>query len=366
MNTQEIKPKLLLGPGPSSVHPRVLLALAQPTIGYLDPQFFALMDEIQSMLRQVFQTENPITLPISGTGSAGMEAAFANFVEPGDSVVIGVNGFFSQRMCEMAARYGAEVRKVEKAWGEVFTPEEIGAELGRKPAKLVALVHAETSTGALQPLEGLADLVHAQGGLLLVDCVTSLGGLPVKVDENGIDIAYSGTQKCLSVPPGLAPMTISPRAQAVLCARQSKVANWYLDLTLLSKYWGKERQYHHTVPINMNYALAEGLRMALEEGLEARWQRHLENAERLWSGLELMGLALFVPREHRLPTLTTVRIPEGVEDLPTRRRLLNDYGIEIAGGFGPLAGKIWRVGLMGHSSRRENVTLLLAALKEIL
>lgn len=365
MNIQEIKPRLLLGPGPSSVHPRVLQALATPTVGYLDPQFFALMDEIQSMLRHVFQTENPITLPVSGTGSAGMESAFANFIEPGESVVIGVNGFFSQRMCEMASRYGAEVRKVEKVFGEVFTPDDFAEELAKKPAKLVAVVHAETSTGALQPLEGLGELVHRQGGLLLVDCVTSLGGVPVRVDENGIDIAYSGTQKCLGVPPGLAPVSISARAQGVLFSRKSKVANWYLDLTLLSKYWGKERQYHHTVPINMNYALAEGLRMVLEEGLEPRWQRHRENAEALWAGLENMGLALFVRRERRLPSLTTVCIPEGVEDLPTRRRLLNDYGIEIAGGFGPLAGKVWRVGLMGYSSRRENLTLLLAALKEI-
>ncbi len=364
--TLDLKPRLLLGPGPSATHPRILQALASPTIGYLDPQFFAIMDQVQEMLRVVFQTTNPLTLPVSGTGSAGMEAALCNFIEPGDSVVVGVNGFFSQRMCEMAGRYGAEVRRIEKPWGEVFTLEDVRAELEKKPAKLVAFVHAETSTGALQPLEGLGDLVHAHGGLLLLDCVTSLGGLPVGIDQNGVDIAYSGTQKCLGVPPGLAPLTISPRGQAALLARQSKVANWYLDLSLLSKYWGKERAYHHTVPINMIYGLLEGLNIVLEEGLEARWQRHRENAELLWAGLEKMGMSLFVPRAYRLPSLTTVQIPTGVEDLVVRRRLLNDYNIEIAGGFGPLASKIWRIGLMGHSSRRENVTLLLAAMREIL
>lgn len=362
----KLVPRLLLGPGPSATHPRILQALANPTIGYLDPQFFAIMDQVQEMLRTVFQTANLLTLPVSGTGSAGMEAALCNFIEPGDSVVVGVNGFFSQRMCEMAGRYGAEVRRIEKPWGEVFTLEDVRAELEKKPAKLAAFVHAETSTGALQPLEGLGDLVHAHGGLLLLDCVTSLGGMLVGIDQNGVDIAYSGTQKCLGVPPGLAPLTISPRAQAALLARQSKVANWYLDLSLLGKYWGKERAYHHTVPINMVYGLFEGLSIVLEEGLEARWQRHRENAELLWAGLEKMGMSLFVPRAYRLPSLTTVQIPGGVEDLAVRRRLLNDYNIEIAGGFGPLASKIWRIGLMGYSSRRENVTLLLAALREIL
>lgn len=364
--TIQLKPRLLLGPGPSPTPPRILQALASPTVGYLDPQFFALMDQVQEHLRTVFETTNPLTLPISGTGSAGMEAALCNFIEPGDSVLVGVNGFFSQRMCEMAGRYGAEVRRIEKPWGDIFTPEEVRAELAKKPAKLVAVVHAETSTGALQPLEGLGEVVHAHGGLLLVDCVTSLGGIPVGIDRNGVDIAYSGTQKCLGVPPGLAPLTLSPLAQEVLQARRSKVANWYLDLTLLSKYWGKERAYHHTVPINMVYGLLEGLVMVQEEGLEARWRRHRENAELLWAGIEEMGLSLFVPRAHRLPSLTTVQIPTGVDDLALRRRLLSDYNIEIAGGFGPLAGKIWRVGLMGYGSRRENVTLLLAALREIL
>jgi len=364
--TLDFKPRLLLGPGPSATHPRILQAMASPTIGYLDPQFFGIMDQVQDMLRAVFETTNPLTLPVSGTGSAGMEAALCNFIEPGDSVLVGVNGFFSQRMCEMAGRYGAEVRRIEKPWGEVFALEDVREKLEKKPAKLAAFVHAETSTGALQPLEGLGDLVHAHGGLLLLDCVTSLGGMPVGIDQNGVDIAYSGTQKCLGVPPGLAPLTISARGQAALMARRSKVANWYLDLSLLSKYWGKERAYHHTVPINMIYGLLEGLNIVLEEGLEVRWQRHRENAELLWAGLEKMGMSLFVPRAYRLPSLTTVQIPTGVEDLVVRRRLLNDYNIEIAGGFGPLASKIWRIGLMGHSSRRENVTLLLAALREIL
>lgn len=365
MSLLAFKPRLLLGPGPSATHPRILKALSSPTIGYLDPQFIAILDGVQQMLRAVFQTTNPLTLAVSGTGSAGMEAALCNFIEPGDSVVIGVNGFFSQRMCEMAARYGAEVRRIEKPWGEVFTLDEVRAELEKKPAKLAAFVHAETSTGALQPLDGLGDLVHSYGGLLLLDCVTSLGGIPVGVDQHVVDIAYSGTQKCLGVPPGLAPLTLSPRAQAVLTARKSKVANWYLDLTLLSKYWGAERAYHHTTPINMMYGLYEGLQIVMEEGLEARFMRHTDNSERLWTGLEAMGLEPFIQKANRLTSLTTVKIPQGVEDLATRRRLLTEYNIEISGGFGPLAGKIWRIGLMGYSSQRENVTLLLAALKEI-
>lgn len=366
MNELNFTPRLLLGPGPSAVHPRVLLAMARPTIGYLDPQFFAIMDQVQRMLRGVFETANPLTLAVSGTGSAGMEAALSNFIEPGDSVVVGVNGFFSQRMCEMASRYGAEVRRIEKAWGSVFALDEVQAELRRKPVKLAAFVHAETSTGALQPLQGLGKLVHAHGGLLLLDCVTSLGGMPVGIDENEVDIAYSGTQKCLGVPPGLAPLTVSPRAEEILRARTHKNTNWYLDLTLLSKYWGKERTYHHTVPINMVYGLYEGLQMVFEEGLQARWLRHRQNAEWLWRGLEQMDLHPFVPLEHRLPSLTTVSIPQGVDDLSVRRNLLNEMNIEIAGGFGPLAGKIWRIGLMGHSARRENVALLLAALATVL
>lgn len=358
--------RILLGPGPSMVHPRILRALAHPLVGHLDPQFIALMTEVQELLRLVFQTDNRVTIPVSGTGSAGMEAALCNFIEPGDPVLIGVNGYFGERLCDMAGRYGAEVRRVERPWGEVFTLQDIEQALQDRPASLVALVHAETSTGALQPMEGIADLVHRYGGLLVMDCVTSLGGVPVTVDAWDVDIAYSGTQKCLSCPPGLAPLTVSPRAIDALHRRKSPVANWYLDLTMIEKYWGSERTYHHTAPISMNYALREALRLVYEEGLEARFARHRANARRLWDGLEALGLELCVPLDHRLPSLTTVWIPEGVDEAAIRRRLLDEYNVEIAGGLGAFKGRAWRIGLMGYSSRPENVLLLLSALERLL
>jgi alanine-glyoxylate transaminase / serine-glyoxylate transaminase / serine-pyruvate transaminase len=361
-----ITPRCLLGPGPSNVHPRVLNALGYPLVGHLDPQFLKLMNELQDLLRYVYQTENQLTFPVSGTGSAGMEASLCNFLEPDDRVLIGVNGYFGERLCDMAGRYGAEVTRLERPWGEVFTPEEIEQSLNDKPAKVVCLVHAETSTGAMQPMEGMADIIHNHGGLLLVDCVTSLGGLPVQIDEWGVDIAYSGTQKCLSVPPGLSPVTVSDRAKKILESRKSQVANWYLDMTMVAKYWGAERTYHHTAPINMNYALFEGLRLIQEEGLEARWKRHRDNAEFLWEGLEALGFEPVIPHAYRLPSLTTVYIPDGVDEAAVRGILLKDYNIEIAGGLGAFKGKVWRIGLMGHSSRRENATLLLGALKNIL
>ena len=361
-----LKPRTLLGPGPSGVHPRVLQALAYPPVGHLDPQFLALMNEVQELMRFVFETQNSLTIPVSGTGSAGMEAAFANFVEPGDSVLIGVNGYFSERMVDIAGRYGAVIHRLDRPWGEVFTVEEIDAALRKQPVKLVALVHAETSTGALQPLEGMAEVVHRHGALLLVDCVTSLGGLPVRVDEREIDIAYSGTQKCIGAPPGLAPLTVGSTAREVLENRKTKVANWYLDLTIVSQYWGAARTYHHTAPINMNYALREALRMVQEEGLEPRYARHLANAELLWAGLEDMDIELHVPRQHRLPTLTTVRVPAGVDDFTVRKTLLDEYNVEIGGGLGAFKGKVWRIGLMGYTSSRESVTLLLGALRTIL
>jgi alanine-glyoxylate transaminase/serine-glyoxylate transaminase/serine-pyruvate transaminase len=343
-----------------------LQALAYPPVGHLDPQFLGLMNEVQEMLRFVFQTENSLTIPVSGTGTAGMEAAFANFVEPGDSVLIGVSGYFSERMVDMAGRYGAQVRRMERPWGQVFTPEEIEDALRAQPAKLVALVHAETSTGALQPLAEIAEIVHRYGGLFLADCVTSLGGLPVQVDAWDIDIAYSGTQKCIGAPPGLAPLTVGPRAREALEKRTSKVPNWYLDLTTVAQYWGAARTYHHTAPINMNYALREALRMIQEEGLEARFARHRAHAELLWAGLEEMDIALHVEPQHRLPTLTTVRVPAGVDEMAVRKTLLERYNVEIGGGLGALKGQVWRVGLMGYSSQQKNVTLLLAALREIL
>jgi alanine-glyoxylate transaminase/serine-glyoxylate transaminase/serine-pyruvate transaminase len=340
--------------------------MAHPVVGHLDPQFIAVMNEVQDLLRYVFQTENELTIPVSGTGSASMEASLCNFIEPGDSVLIGVNGYFGERLCDMASRYGAEVRRVECSWGDVFTPQDFEAALEEKPAKLVAVVHAETSTGALQPMEGIADVVHNCGGLLVIDCVTSLGGVPVNIDAWGVDVAYSGTQKCLSCPPGLGPLTVGPRARAVLRERKTRVPNWYLDLTMVEKYWGAERTYHHTAPISMNYAIREALRLVVEEGLEARFERHRANAELLWQGLESLGLEPCVALDHRLPTLTTVWVPEGVDELAIRRQLLNEYNIEIAGGLGAYKGRAWRIGLMGYSSQRENVLLLLSALERLL
>jgi alanine-glyoxylate transaminase / serine-glyoxylate transaminase / serine-pyruvate transaminase len=289
----------------------------------------------------------------------------ANLLEPGDEILIGVNGYFSERLADMASRYGAVVRRIEKPWGQVFYPDEIQAALKQHPVKVTALIHAETSTGALMPLEGMADVIHAAGSLFLIDCVTSLGGVPLKIDDWGIDIAYSGTQKCLSCPPGLGPLTVGPRAREALHQRRTKVANWYLDLTMIEKYWGNERTYHHTAPISMNFALREALRLVYEEGLEARTIRHRENAQMLWDGLEELGFALIVPAEHRLPTLTTVAVPAGVDEAEIRRRLLEEYNIEIAGGLGVFRGKALRIGLLGYSSRRENVLLLLSALEKI-
>ena len=362
----EMGPRMLLGPGPSMVHPRVLQAMAGPVIGHLDPAFLQVMDRNQDMLRYVFQTQNPLTIPVSGTGSAAMEAAVANSVEPGHPVLVCVGGFFGGRLAEMARRYGGEVQTLDRPWGEVFTPAEVKRALDARPAKVVGIVHGETSSGVLQPIEEIAHVVHAQGGLLIVDTVSSLGGVPFGVDEAEVDICYSCSQKCLGVPPGLGPITLGPRAGQALRERKTPVSNWYLDLGIVEKYWGKERTYHHTAPISANFGLYEGLRMLCEEGLEASWARHQRNAERLWEGLEALGLTLHVARQHRLPTLTTVRVPDGVEEMAVRQRLLQEFNIEIAGGLGELKGKIWRIGLMGHSSRPEHVKLLLAALEEIL
>ena len=363
----DLSPRVLLGPGPSMVSPRVLRSLATPLVGHLDPEFLKLMEEVQQLLRYVFRTKNELTVPISGTGSAGMEAALCNFIEPGDRVLIAIQGYFGERLFDMAGRYGAVVDRIEKPWGQVFDPQEIKTALSQAKYKLVAIVHAETSTGARQPgIPEIAAAAHQYGALLVLDTVTSLGGLPVEIDAWEVDIAYSGTQKNISAPPGLAPLTVSPRACDVLRSRKMQVQNWYLDLSMLEKYWGKERTYHHTAPISMNYALREALRMVAEEGLEARFARHRANAELLWAGLEEMDLSLLVPLENRLPTLSTPLVPPGVDETDVRRQLLNDYNIEVAGGFGQLKGKVWRIGLMGFSSRRENVALLLAAIRQIL
>jgi alanine-glyoxylate transaminase / serine-glyoxylate transaminase / serine-pyruvate transaminase len=361
-----VPPRLLMGPGPSLVDPRVLQAMALPLVGHLDPYFLEIMDRTQELLRYVFETENRLTVPVSGTGSAGMEAAIANLVEPGDNVLVCINGYFGLRLADMAGRYGAQVETLTRPWGEVFTAQEIQQALEHQPAKVVAIVQAETSTGALQPLDEIAQAVHAAGGLLIVDAVTSLGGVPVRVDAVGIDACYSGTQKCLSVPPGLSPVTFGPRAVQALHNRKTRVANWYLDLSMVEKYWGRERTYHHTAPISANYGLYEGLRIVAEEGLETRWERHLQNARLLWQGVEALGLSLHVPEAHRLPSLTTVLVPDRVDEASVRARLLHEFNIEIGGGLGELKGKVWRVGLMGYASRRENVTLFLAALKELL
>ncbi len=359
----DMPPRLLLGPGPSNAHPRVLQALSSPQVGHLDPSFIALMTEVQELLRYAWQTDNSLTIPVSGTGSAAMEATLANSVEPGDVVVVGVNGYFGERLCDMAARYGADVRRIEKPWGEVFDLDEIGEALDAHRPAILALVHAETSTGARQPIEGVGELCREMDTLLLVDTVTSLGGVPLFIDAWGVDMAYSGTQKCLSCPPGLGPLTFGPRAVEKLARRAEKVPNWYLDLTAVSRYWGSERTYHHTAPINMNYGLREALRLVAEEGLEKRWERHRRNAQALWDGLEAIGLRCHVPFEHRLPSLTTVQVPEGVDAKRVAQTLLRDFNIEIAGGLGQLAGRVWRVGLMGYNSRPENVSRLLDALE---
>jgi len=360
-------PRILLGPGPSMVSPRVLRSMATPLLGHLDPQFLSLMGEVQSLLRYVFQTKNELTLPISGTGSAGMEAALCNLIEPGDRVLIAINGYFGERMYNMAGRYGATVDRLERPWGEVFDPAEIEAALKGKNYKLVAIVHAETSTGARQPhIAEIGAAAHRHGALLVLDTVTSLGGVPVEVDAWDVDACYSGTQKCLSAPPGLAPLTMGPRAIEAMQKRKTQVSNWYLDLTLLTQYWGKERTYHHTAPITMNYALREALRLVVEEGLERRFARHQANAELLWEGLEALDLPLLVPYPNRLASLSTPQLPPAVDDVAARRRLLDEYNIEIAGGFGPLKGKVFRIGLMGYGSRLENITVLLAALREVL
>ncbi len=362
----DMPPRLLLGPGPSNAHPRVLQALGMRQVGHLDPAFIKLMNEVQDLLRYAWQTENKLTIPVSGTGSAAMEATLANLVEPGDVVLVGVNGFFGLRLVDMAGRYGADMRQIEKPWGEVFELDELKTAVAQHRPTILALVHAETSTGACQPLDGVGDLCREHDCLLLVDTVTSLGGVPLLLDEWQVDAAYSGSQKCLSCPPGISPFTLGPRAVEKLSRRKTKVANWYLDMSLVGQYWGSERTYHHTAPINMNYALREALRLVAEEGLAARWQRHRETAVYFWQGLAELGLDCHVAEPYRLPSLTTVRVPDGVDPKAVTGRLLSEYNIEIANGLGQLAGKVWRVGLMGFNSRKENAALLLAALREVL
>ena len=358
--------RVLMGPGPSDVPPRVLRAMAAPTIGHLDPEFLTLMSETQQLLRDVFQTQNALTIPVSGTGSAGMEACFVNLVEPGDEVAIVVNGVFGTRMVDCAGRLGAEVIPIEAEWGRAVDPAAVEAALkGRRP-KIFAVVHAETSTGVCQPLADILRIAKDSGALVLLDCVTSLGGVEVALDAWEIDAAFSGTQKCLSCPPGLAPLSFNETAVDKLLTRKTKVPSWYLDLTMVRDYWGSQRKYHHTAPINMIYALREALRIVLEEGLEARFARHQLNHEALVAGVEAMGLSMLVPPAERLASLNAVVVPEGADDAGIRKALLQQFGLEIGAGLGPLAGKMWRVGLQGHSASERNVLLFLTALEAVL
>jgi alanine-glyoxylate transaminase/serine-glyoxylate transaminase/serine-pyruvate transaminase len=358
---------LLMGPGPSCVHPAVYAALAKPTLGHLDPYFIGIMDEIKTLQQRLMHTQNHLTFPVSGTGSAGMETVFVNLVERGDKVLVLVNGVFGKRMVDVAQRLGAEVDALEFTWGTPVVVDDVAKKLKEKKYALVAVVHAETSTGVRNEVEAIGKLVKENGALYIVDAVTSLGGIPVLVDEWGIDALYSGTQKCLSCPPGLSPMTMSDRGVAKLKARKDKVPNWYLDLSMIVSYWeGAKRAYHHTAPINMLYGLYQALFNVLEEGEEKSHARHRAAHEQLVAGLEAMGLEMLVAKECRLPMLNSVKVPAGVDEAAVRAALLNEHKIEIGAGLGPLAGQIWRIGLMGHTAWPENVERVLGALKAVL
>jgi alanine-glyoxylate transaminase/serine-glyoxylate transaminase/serine-pyruvate transaminase len=359
--------RLLMGPGPSNVAPSVSQAMALPLVGHLDPVFVGMMEEIKCMLRHVFMTRNGMTFPVSGTGSAGMEFCFVNLLEPGDDVIIGVNGVFGGRMVDVAERCGARVFRMESPWGNIIEPAQLEAALKQCPRpKLVAVVHAETSTGALTPVAELAALAHKAGALFLLDTVTSLAGCPVKIDEWEVDAVYSGTQKCLSCPPGLSPVSLSARALETARHRRNKVQSWYLDVNLLSSYWGQERVYHHTAPISMNYALHEALRLVLVEGLEQRWQRHERNHQLLKQALSELGLELASQPGHQLWQLNAVRVAEGADEALVRKRLLSEFNIEIGAGLGPMKGRIWRIGLMGETSTEKNVAHVVSALRTVL
>ena len=358
--------RLLMGAGPSNVHPRVLQAMTASLLGHLDPEFLKAMDDVRSMLRDIFKTNNAATLPVSGTGTAGMEAALVNILEHGDTFVVCINGYFGDRLSEIASRAGANVVNVSYEPGQPVDPAAIAAELAKHDkVKAVAVVHAETSTGVVSPIAPIAKVVHDAGSLLVVDAVTSLGGVELRVDDWEIDVCYSGTQKCVGAPPGLAPVTFSDRAVEVMRSRKTKVQSFYLDLTMLLDYWA-ERAYHHTAPISMIYALREALRIVMEEGLEARWARHERNAAALRAGLEAMGLSILASKAYRLPSLTAIRVPDGVVEADVRKYLLGNHNIEVSGGLAPLAGKVWRVGLMGHNATASNVFTFLSALENAL
>ncbi len=362
-----IEKPLLMGPGPSLVSPGVYEALSRPTLGHLDPEFISLMDEIKEFLKQLMQTQNLLTVPVSGTGSAGMETCFVNLVEPGDKVLVLINGVFGTRMEDVANRLGAEVDCLNFEWGSIVELGSVKNQLAEKQYDLVAVVHAETSTGVCNPVKDIGKLVRENGALYLVDCVTSLGGMAVNMDSWNIDALYSGTQKCLSCPPGLSPVSFSEKAVEKLTNRKTKVPNWYLDLSMITQYWsGQARVYHHTAPINMLYGLYQACFSILEEGLDKVFSRHQCMHELLVNELQTLGLELFVEESVRLPMLNAVQIPDGVDDTLVRSRLLKEYHIEIGGGLGPLAGKIWRIGLMGETAREESITSLMHALKEVI
>ena len=362
-----VPPRILLGPGPSNANPRVLQAMSSSMIGYLDPDFMLIMNEVSELLRRVYQTDESLTFALSGTGSSGMEAGLSSLLEPGDTVVMCIYGFFCERMVDMATRVGANVVPLRAEWGKPFPEELLEEELGKHAkVKLVTAIHAETSTGVRQPLEGISALAKAHDALFMVDAVTSLGGNEVAVDDWDIDYCYSATQKCLGCPPGLSPVAVSPRAHDTVKSRDSKPVSWYLDLALNANYWGFDRVYHHTAPVSMILALREGLRIVLEEGLESRFERHRRNADALRAGLDALGMEAVVPREHALDQITPLWIPEGVDDDTVRGMLLREHNIEMGKGLGALAGRVWRVGLMGESSRAEYVLGLLSALEDIL
>ncbi len=366
MSAPKTMKRVLMGPGPSDVDPRVLEAMSRPTIGHLDPAFLEILNGIRELLQYTFMTRNEMTFAVSGTGSAGMEACVVNLIERGDPILVCINGVFGKRMADVAERCGAEVSTVEVAWGKAFAPQQIADALEKRPAKVVGIVHAETSTGVCQPLEKISQIVHGHGALFLVDTVTSLGGMKVDVDGWRIDACYSGSQKCLSCPPGLAPVTFNEAAMNVIANRKTKVQSWYLDMSMIRRYWGSERLYHHTAPVNMNYALLESLRIIQEEGLEARWRRHATNHKILKAGLSAMGIRYLPEPGYELPMLNAVSIPQGVDDLAVRKQLLDQFNIEIGGGLGDFKGKAWRIGLMGSACTLGNVMLVLAALEKCL
>ena len=367
LQESQLPQRILLGAGPSSVNPRVLQAMTVPIIGHLDPAFFQVMDDVSAMLRQVYHTENPMTVPISSTGTGAMETACANVLEPGDTAVICRNGYFGNRLADIAERCGAKVHIVDSTWGKPVDVQGLADELAKHPkVKAVGVVHAETSTGVLTPLPEITELIHRHGALAIVDAVTSLGGHEMLMDDWGIDVCYSATQKCLGAPPGLAPISLSEAAMEVVNSRETKVQSFYFNLKDLESYWNQTRAYHHTSPISMTYALREALRMVMEEGIENRIERHARVAAALRSGLEALGLGLLADPDYRLNPLTTVAVPDGIDDAKVRRSLLDDYNIEIGGGLGEFRGKAWRIGLMGESAREMNVFAVLSALETIL